>query len=1680
MAQLINGTTIAGHTAIHAGNLAAHSIATTTYVNTQIANLVNSAPAALDTLNELAAALGNDASFATTINNSLSTKLTNVTGNSGAYDLNISGQHAFFRFSQGQWLNAPVSGNYSHVLSVNGAGDNRTVQVYLGDVPGYLWWRPNQGGTWHPWERILTSNNFNSWAPTLTGTGASGTWSINVTGSAGSVAWTNVSSRPTALSQFTNDLGNYGGFLTSLPSHNHDDRYYTESESDGRYLYYRGTNAENDFQRFQDTAGEIRFDQINDFNNLSNRPGGYSYGGVLSMRGANFGFQLWGSHTGDFYYKTQWSDDQYSGWRQVITSLNIGSQSVNFASSSSQVYHYASRTDGTWYNAVWATGNPSHMYSADSVQIRSSDGAIRANIFYDNQNTAYYVDPASSSRLYLLGLGGATPDAALSVSGTAHVDGTLYLGGTAGTVNSWGTRTTGASGYWRNASRDVTFNNEGYGSTWTFAVSSAGAVTLNRHIDANTTWGSASATTIFMGWYGGKIMLGNNNDGAHDWANAIGGNSIISTNKHHFYKGAYIKNNVDGAEVLAVDGVNGRLFTVTDSVLDTIYSVNTIAGLPILEITADSTVRIGKYGHITTFSNDGMVTFQNEGIRIPYYNGGHMWFRTNTHWASISGIDVIGGAGEFRISSDSGSIDLRVDGSFITGAGTTSSQWDTAFNKRPTGVSFSGSSTKTLTLTLGDGSTLTAAFNDIDTDTNTDNQTLSISGSTLSISGGNSVTIPSGGMSQATADSLYVRKNTWEGNSYFGTGGDIYGTIFYDSNSSAYYGDFASNSRMNNLILGSVYTPTYEGQLILGHTSYNFNFLNGSWSSSVRAGILANCADEWEFAIHDSGTSVESAFIYAGGRLLMGRNIGWGTMYIEAAESFRAPIFYDSNDTTYYGDFASTSWLRHLSVGDVNAANDGGWNARLNLTGSSHARLDVKSNSDGIITTIYSHTGQGVGRVGTWSNHPLAFMVNGGIAGYAYANYLQGVDSVRAPIFYDSNNTGYYIDPDGRSNIWTLTANGKDHYFGTSSGWDGVGFGNLTNLHFQGHNQFWIGAGNAYWYRGGISTEHDLLITTMQGYDSTSYYRGITFGVDVNGNGSSGNYRLGRWQTYNTDWKTSRLQVDASLAVGYGARGTRAYDEAQYPRDRGVWAHGRGEAGYGADRWRDHLFSPTANGGGPWGSFASLEVSSIYEGNSDIPALFRMHQWGSGAVEFWKPQGRTLYIRESPGGSGSWFNTLEVQGTLNVTGTTYSAGYRGNANVGGTGEASWHPAGMYSGGTEWLYGTMYRNGSSTYYAGGWNYQLGGIQLNNGFEIQQGGADYGRFSSWVHLNGHYGLYTGINGAHFYPNNSSYGSWKMEGSRNGWQGIEFASGSAGNVTLMIHTDSNRSGFHNNSYGWQIRWENGTLYVGKNSYGGNDATVFDTSNYTNWTWAKNAWNGNIYIHTDGRIYGTIFYDSNDSGYYCDPNGNSRLADIHANYMRSYGNARVDSNLYLDQQYGSTIVGVYASTRLQGVWAMGDAYKIAMDGTNAGNLYGLAWSHPNAGGQAGFLSNHGLIMMMYGTAFATLSDTIWCRGDIIAFSDARVKTNIQRIEDPIAKVMAIRGVTFTRTDVEDKEKRHAGVIAQEVLEVLPEVVTQNKDNGHYSVAYGNLSALLIEAIKEQQQQIEELRAEVKKLRGE
>jgi hypothetical protein len=317
-------------------------------------------------------------------------------------------------------------------------------------------------------------------------------------------------------------------------------------------------------------------------------------------------------------------------------------------------------------------------------------------------------------------------------------------------------------------------------------------------------------------------------------------------------------------------------------------------------------------------------------------------------------------------------------------------------------------------------------------------------------------------------------------------------------------------------------------------------------------------------------------------------------------------------------------------------------------------------------------------------------------------------------------------------------------------------------------------------------------------------------------------------------------------------------------------------------------------------------------------------------------------------------------------------------------------------------------------------------------------------------------------------------------------------------------------------------------------------------------------------GILYGgssarsPIFYDYDNTGFYLDPNNTSELNRI--------GTVRTNNFLYLDNNYGHSVVGVYSSYRYQGVFAMGDAYKLPASGETTGNLYGIAWSHPNAGGTAGNLNTHGALILENGSFLAALSGSIRCRddmrapifydqndtqyyvnpnsttslrtigswrsnsdswdgefsgkiqyhssnwyfqyagnmlfrnsggsnvfnvdqsgntvasGNITAYSDVRIKENIVTIDSALNKVLNLRGVYYNKIG---NPERRVGVIAQEIETVLPEVVRcileTNPSTGEtqelLAVDYGNITGLLIEATKEQNQEIIDLKNRVAQL---
>jgi hypothetical protein len=119
-------------------------------------------------------------------------------------------------------------------------------------------------------------------------------------------------------------------------------------------------------------------------------------------------------------------------------------------------------------------------------------------------------------------------------------------------------------------------------------------------------------------------------------------------------------------------------------------------------------------------------------------------------------------------------------------------------------------------------------------------------------------------------------------------------------------------------------------------------------------------------------------------------------------------------------------------------------------------------------------------------------------------------------------------------------------------------------------------------------------------------------------------------------------------------------------------------------------------------------------------------------------------------------------------------------------------------------------------------------------------------------------------------------------------------------------------------------------------------------------------------------------------------------------------------------------------------------------------------------------------GVAASSTTGRLDCSNDVVAYStsDKRLKENIKPLDSALNKVLKINGVEFDWKELTKEEKKtihgneghDIGVIAQEIEEVLPEVVT-TRDSGYKAVKYEKIVPLLIEAIKEQQQQIEELK---------
>jgi hypothetical protein len=161
-------------------------------------------------------------------------------------------------------------------------------------------------------------------------------------------------------------------------------------------------------------------------------------------------------------------------------------------------------------------------------------------------------------------------------------------------------------------------------------------------------------------------------------------------------------------------------------------------------------------------------------------------------------------------------------------------------------------------------------------------------------------------------------------------------------------------------------------------------------------------------------------------------------------------------------------------------------------------------------------------------------------------------------------------------------------------------------------------------------------------------------------------------------------------------------------------------------------------------------------------------------------------------------------------------------------------------------------------------------------------------------------------------------------------------------------------------------------------------------------------------------------------------------------------------------------SSTRTQ------DGGADAMTVRNDGGLLRLAASNASATNMLGIFVTPSNNFVGIGTSNPTVSlhvtGQILATDDIVAFSDCNFKRDIEPIRDALGKLQHIGGYTYSFTD-DVETRRRAGVLAQEVRAVLPEVVYESSPDGRLQVAYGNLVALLISGMNELRTEVDHVK---------
>jgi hypothetical protein len=290
-----------------------------------------------------------------------------------------------------------------------------------------------------------------------------------------------------------------------------------------------------------------------------------------------------------------------------------------------------------------------------------------------------------------------------------------------------------------------------------------------------------------------------------------------------------------------------------------------------------------------------------------------------------------------------------------------------------------------------------------------------------------------------------------------------------------------------------------------------------------------------------------------------------------------------------------------------------------------------------------------------------------------------------------------------------------------------------------------------------------------------------------------------------------------------------------------------------------------------------------------------------------------------------------------------------------------------------------------------------------------------------------IFTEIGGFEFYTRAASDFSKRLKISAQG--------------KVIVYQKDNVSGFY-------LDGANTRLYA--NGGGGTDYRGIEVNSSGMWSWGETG-SSNFFANKVGM--GTTNpsapLDIGASGSV----NNIGVAIFNENSTTAYSSGGFNSRP-THTLYGINTANTYVGTRL----------------SHAGNtefFHGIVKGAANGEATYVFQGYNGSAYQQFGQidCYSTDAGTLTMSGDVVAYSDKKLKKNIKTLDG--SKVYKMRGVSFDRIDT---GKKSSGVIAQEMQEIAPELISESNET--LGVSYGNLTGYLIEAIKELKAEIEELKS--------